>query len=107
MSYGPKRLKHGIYYVGEVIGQDATTPPKHSRRIRPGLSAMPAKRVKKPYKDFPLRLHANGQRYKTIRQKTVYFDTDAVLLKYLDQRDDLQVGRSVGRSPRSGRANLP
>lgn len=54
------------------------------------------KKVKKPYKDFPLRLHATGQWCKKVRQKTVNFgtDADAVLLKYLDQRDDLQAGRT-------------
>ena len=58
----------------------------------------PAKRkpTTKPYKDFPLRLHATGQWIKKIRQRTVYFgtDADAALKKYLEQRDDLQAGRT-------------
>ena len=50
----------------------------------------------KPYKDFPLRLHATGQWIKKIRQRTIYFgtDADAALKKYLEQRDDLQAGRT-------------
>ncbi|MFM9962728.1 MAG: tyrosine recombinase XerC [Planctomycetaceae bacterium] len=52
--------------------------------------------TKKPYTDFPLRLHATGQWCKKIRQRTIYFgsDADAALKKYLEQRDDLQAGRT-------------
>ena len=54
------------------------------------------KKGKKPYADFPLRLHATGQWCKKIRQKLHYFGTDAdtALRKYLEQRDDLQAGRT-------------
>ena len=59
-------------------------------------STRPTKGGKKPYKDFPLRLHATGQWCKKIRQRTIYFGTeaDATLKKYLEQRDDLQAGRT-------------
>lgn len=54
------------------------------------------KNWKKPYADFPLRRHATGQWCKKIRQKLHYFgaDPDAALRKYLEQRDDLQAGRT-------------
>ncbi len=54
----------------------------------------PAK--KKPYSDFPLYLHRTGQWTKKIRGRTIYFgvDPDAALRKYLEQRDDLQAGRT-------------
>ena len=52
----------------------------------------------KPYPDFPLFAHANGQWCKTIRGKQIHFgvwaDRDAALQKYVDQRDDLQAGRT-------------
>lgn len=51
---------------------------------------------KKPYADFPLTAHRNGQWCKKIRGKVHYFgtDADAALEKYLDERDTLQAGRT-------------
>jgi hypothetical protein len=50
----------------------------------------------KPYLGFPLFLHATGQWAKKVRGRMHYFgtDSDAALAKYLDQRDDLQAGRT-------------
>ena len=54
------------------------------------------KKPAKPYSEFPLYLHRTGQWTKKIRGRTVYFstDADAALRKYLEQRDDLQAGRT-------------
>jgi integrase len=55
---------------------------------------------KKPYPDFPLTAHPNGQWCKKIRNKLHYFgrwdedpDGEEALNLYLDQRDDLFAGR--------------
>lgn len=58
----------------------------------------PRQKPDKPYPDFPLTAMANGQWCKRIRNKLHYFgvwsNPDAALQKYLDQRDDLQAGRT-------------
>ncbi len=61
---------------------------------RTGSQKRPAK--KKQYCDFPLYLHRTGQWTKKIRGRTIYFgaDADGALRKYLEQRDDLQAGRT-------------
>ncbi|MCA8994751.1 MAG: tyrosine-type recombinase/integrase [Planctomycetaceae bacterium] len=53
------------------------------------------RKQRKPYPDFPLTAHRNGQWCKKIRGKLHYFgtDADAALRQYLNQRDDLQAGR--------------
>ncbi len=56
----------------------------------------------KPYPDFPLFPHANGQWCKTIRRKQRFFgvwaDWESALEKYLDERDDWYAGRTPTRS---------
>ena len=54
------------------------------------------KRPTKPYPDFPLCFHPSGQWCKKIRGKLIYFGKDphAALSKYLEERDDLQAGRT-------------
>ena len=58
----------------------------------------PAKKPAKPYPDFPLFAHLNGQWAKKVRGRHRFFgvwsDPDAALAKWLDQRDDLLAGRT-------------
>ena len=58
----------------------------------------------KPYREFPLFIHATGQWAKKVRGKLHYFgkDADAALQKWLDERDDLQAGRTPRLHPVNG-----
>jgi len=61
----------------------------------------------KPYPDFPLTAHLNGQWCKKIRGKVHFFgvwsDPIAARDKYLDERDDLQAGRTPNRLSHKGK----
>lgn len=50
---------------------------------------------KKPYPEFPLTAHGNGQWSKKIKGRLYCFgaDADSALPKYLDTRDAIQAGR--------------
>lgn len=60
----------------------------------------------KPYKEFPLFAHRNGQWAKKIRGRLHYFgvvaDPDAALAKYLEERDYLHAGQEPPRHPAEG-----
>jgi hypothetical protein len=64
------------------------------------------KKPRKPYRDFPLFAHGNGQWCKKIRGRHRFFgiwtDPDKALKKYLDEKDDLH----AGRRPREKRDGL-
>lgn len=56
----------------------------------------------KPYQEFPLFAHQNGQWAKKIKGKQWFFgvwaDPDAALRKYLDEVNEIQAGRDLRRS---------
>jgi integrase len=56
----------------------------------------------RPYPEFPLFAHSNGQWCKKIKQKQWFFgvwsDADSALRKYLDEVDEIQAGRDPRRS---------
>lgn len=65
------------------------------------LRAKSATKPAKPYKEFPLFAHPNGQWCKKIHGKPWYFgrweDPDAALKKYLDEVDEIKAGRDPRR----------
>jgi integrase len=69
-------------------------PRDHSTKPQRG-------KANKPYPDYPLTQHPNGQWCKRIRGKLYYFGTepDAALELYKLQCDDLYAGRTPRRSP--------
>ncbi|MEO2017270.1 MAG: tyrosine-type recombinase/integrase, partial [Fuerstiella sp.] len=62
-------------------------------------------RPAKPYKEFPLFAHPNGQWCKKIRGKAWYFgmwnEHEAALQKYLDEVDEIRAGRDPRRQRRA------
>jgi integrase len=65
---------------------------------------MPMQKPAKPYPEFPLFAHNNGQWAKKIKGRFVFFgswksaDWDTALARYLEERDALYAGRPVDRN---------
>ena len=65
---------------------------------------MPMQKPAKPYPEFPLFAHNNGQWAKKIKGRIVFFgswksaDWNTALAHYLDERDALYAGRPIGQN---------
>ena len=66
------------------------------------MATKPDTKPEKPYKEFPLFAHQNGQWAKKIKGKIWFFGVwsnhDTALEKYLDQVDEIQAGRDPRRT---------
>ncbi|MCA8998353.1 MAG: tyrosine-type recombinase/integrase, partial [Planctomycetaceae bacterium] len=91
--------------MGTFVTTTGTTTqngPFQSRKCMPSGSV---EKPSKPYPEFPLTAHANGQWCKKIRGKVIFFgvwsDPHAALAKYLNEREEWQ----AGQNPRPSRFN--
>lgn len=70
------------------------------------MSKAASQKPAKPYPDFPLTAHPNGQWVKKVRGRLHYFgpwsDPDGALKTWLDERDDLRAGRKPKRLGEDG-----
>ncbi len=83
--FGPWSDPQGAYQNYLTRNGGSGTAPGHA-----------ATKTAKPFPQFPLFLHANGQWTKKIRGKHHHFGTnrDAAVKKYLEQKEDLEAGRT-------------
>jgi integrase len=102
-----KKIKGKLHYFGPWRDPEAALAKYHALIGKPHCSDRSSTREapepnpdrpSKPYDDYPLFAHGNGQWAKKIRGRLHYFgtwdDPDGALDLYLQQRDDLQAGRA-------------
>jgi len=81
-----------------LIDTTPATTPEGKKPMATATDTKPAK----PYREFPLFAHANGQWAKKIKGKQwsfgVWADPESALAKYLDQVDEIQAGRDPRRT---------
>jgi integrase len=97
-----KKVKGKFYYFGPWADPQGALNAFNAwlagKPAKPTVKGKPKNgRPDKPYKDFPLYAHSNGQWAKKVRGLTRLFgpwaDPQAALDKWLEQKDDLLAGR--------------